>query len=80
MNGSLGIQIRMARAALNWTAAELAERSSVAVNTIRRIEAGETFMSDTAEKLTSTLQSAGVHFLVSDEHGTGIRFKQDSSS
>ena len=78
MNGSLGIQIRMARAALGWTASQLAAKSEVATNTIRRIEHGEAFMSDTADKLVSTLQRAGISFLTADENGPGIRFKMSA--
>ena len=40
-DGLTGTEIRMARAGLRWTTAELAQRSGVGVSTIKRAEASD---------------------------------------
>lgn len=57
-------QIRAARALLNWSQAELADRSGVAAQSIKNIERGVTDPRlTTATTLKRTLESAGVQFV-----------------
>jgi transcriptional regulator with XRE-family HTH domain len=67
-------QIRMARAALDWTAQELADKAGVAVNTIRRIEGGSETMVGTLTKIQSVLEAAGIVFIAENGGGLGVRF------
>ena len=67
-----GAQIRAARAILKWSAADLARKSALGVNTIRRAEMAEKRTSlTTANELAirRALESAGVVFIA--EHGGG---------
>ena len=58
-----GRQIRMARAALDWSLRVTAERAGVHENTVRRIERGENTNPGTLFLLKSTFETAGVTFL-----------------
>ena len=72
-------QIRAARAALRWSASELAKRSEVGTQTVKRFElskgvpAGRT---STLEKLRLTLEAAGIEFIGTPEDGPGIRLRR----
>jgi len=74
-----GAQIRSARALLKWSAQELAEHSSLGVNTIRRAEA-----TDHATSLTNAnvlairrvFESAGVEFIDENGGGAGVRLRK----
>lgn len=55
-------QCRMARAALNWTKAELAEKSSVATNTVLRFEGGGDVRVSSLNAMREALTEAGVTF------------------
>lgn len=71
-------QIRAARAILNWSALQLAERSGVGVATIRRMELAEAVPSSNAQTLDAvrvTIESAGVEFIGSPEDRPGVRLK-----
>jgi ribosome-binding protein aMBF1 (putative translation factor) len=72
-----GRQIRMARAALGWTAAELAHRSGVSASAIQRAEAAggmPTMKSTNLFKLQRALEIGGVQFIDADETGgEGVR-------
>lgn len=71
-----GVQIRMARAALNLSADGLAEKAGVASKTIRRIEASEGLPSSSARtiaQIQSALEAAGIEFIGSPEDAPGIR-------
>ena len=71
------IHLRMARAALNWTLKELADKAEVNMNTISRYETGGSMLSDTLEKIESVLRSEGVIFIEEDEElGPGIRLRR----
>jgi ribosome-binding protein aMBF1 (putative translation factor) len=64
----------MARAALGWTLAELAARTKVHVNTVRRCEAGYESLAGTLQKIENVFRSEGIAFVDEDEHyGPGIR-------
>lgn len=71
-----GSQLRAARGLLNLSVSELAERTGLAVNTIRRAEATNESAPITAANLTllrSTFEKAGVIFIPPDEKGPGVR-------
>jgi transcriptional regulator with XRE-family HTH domain len=74
------LQIRAARALLDWNQQELAERSAVGLATIKRIEAAGTELTGTAKtlfRIQKTLEAAGVIFIdATDEHGPGVRLKR----
>ncbi|WP_210179285.1 hypothetical protein [Bosea sp. WAO] len=61
----------MARAALDWTTADLAAAAVVGVNTVNRFEAGQDARMSSVEKLKVALQSAGVEF-IDDARGEGV--------
>lgn len=72
-----GIHIRMARAALGWSAAETAERSGVSVSTIKRIEAARGFpnvLTSNLQMLQRAFESEGIEFIdaVAPSRGPGI--------
>lgn len=54
---------RMARAALDWSAKTLADKSGVSVRTIMRFEACEPVALETVERLRSALVAGGVLFV-----------------
>jgi len=71
-----GAQIRAARALLKWSAAQLAVRSSLGVNTIRRAEATdeETSLTKANElAIRQAFESAGVEFIDENGGGQGVR-------
>lgn len=74
-------QIKAARAMLDWSQADLAQRSGVSEPTIKRLEASGGDLGgrlDTAQKIVDTLKEAGVLFLdgpYSGEGGPGVRLR-----
>ncbi len=71
-----GSQIRMARAALNWSVRDLAARSQVSASTINRAEASNAMPPTTRanlQLLRATFEAAGVEFLDDTEDAPGIR-------
>ncbi len=69
-------QIRAARALVNWSARELAEKSGLGVATIRRMELAEGVPSSNAQTLDlvrKVMESVGVEFIGSPEDGPGVR-------
>jgi predicted transcriptional regulator len=72
-------QCRMARAALGMTISDLAQRATVAPNTISRFEAGKTMpISSTVTVLQTALESAGVIFIDQNGEGPGVRLRKSS--
>jgi transcriptional regulator with XRE-family HTH domain len=70
-------QLRMARAALNWTVRELEQKSGVGRNTISRYEAGSDVLASSLELLEKTLTDAGIVFFEHDRNfGTGVGQKK----
>ena len=69
-------QIRAARALLNWTVQELAERVGVDRNTIAQIEAGK-YVSDaeTLAVIRRVLEAAGVEF--TNGRWPGVRLRPE---
>jgi transcriptional regulator with XRE-family HTH domain len=74
-----GAQVRMARAFLKWSIADLAEKSGVGISTIQRIEVEDGFPAargGNIDAVYKALVAAGVTFLPEDEAGVGVRGKQ----
>ena len=69
-------QVRMARAALNWTVRDLAEATGLHRNTISNIEIGR-YAGDqaTLAMIENALKRAGVEFIQENGGGPGIRLK-----
>ena len=71
-------QIRAARALLNWSARELADKSKVGVATIRRMELADGIPSSNAQTLDlieKTLEKSGIEFVGSPDDRPGVRLK-----
>ena len=70
-------QVRMARAALNWTVRDLAEASHLHRNTITNIETGK-YAGDAATlaAIELVLQRAGVEFIDENGGGPGVRLRK----
>jgi transcriptional regulator with XRE-family HTH domain len=69
-------QVRMARAALNWSLADLAVASGVHRNTISNFETGR--YGGSAEALAAVraaLEAAGIEFIDQKEAGPGVRLR-----
>lgn len=75
-------QQRMARAALNLTAQDLADAAGVGLSTILRFEREEGNMHpENLERVQAVLEKRGIIFLAPHEvrnGGAGIRFKKKS--
>jgi transcriptional regulator with XRE-family HTH domain len=74
-------QVRMARAALNWTVRDLAEAAKLHRNTITNIETGK-YAGDSAtlEAITTVLSRAGVEFIEENGGGPGVRLRKQRHS
>ncbi len=72
-------QIRMARAALGWSARELAEAADVAQSTIVRYETGKGGLhTSSLKRIEDALASRGLIFLDDGDSrpgGRGVRFR-----
>ena len=58
----LARQCRMARAALEWTVRDLAEKAGVSHDTIVRIEGGQTPKDSTVAKVRAAFEAEGIEF------------------
>lgn len=61
----------MARAALNWSTADLAARAGVGVNTVNRFESGQDARVSSVDKMQTVLTAAGVQFVDNGTVSTG---------
>jgi len=71
-----GIQIRIARHALKWSAKKLADQTGLAVKTIQRIEAVDGISNTTIrtmQLIQHTLEQADIEFIGTPEDRPGIR-------
>lgn len=66
------VQIRMARAALDMSAEDLASKAVVPPDEIEALERGSGGQPEAAAKLRATFETAGVEFLEED----GIRYRE----
>ena len=76
MSNVMSEQIRMARAALDWSIDVLAEKSDVSSRTIKRIEAQVGIPVATEANLRlirETLHAAGIEFIGGAGEGPGVR-------
>jgi transcriptional regulator with XRE-family HTH domain len=64
--------LRQARAALQWTVRDLADKAGVHFNTVSRAENGKTAPGPAVEKIVAALEEHGVEFLP----GGGVRLKE----
>lgn len=71
------VQIRMARAALEWGVRELAAKAGVTANTITRIEKGADAKASTLTAIRRALEAAGIEFTNGDALGVNLRPKAD---
>jgi len=70
-------QVRMARAALNWSLADLASASGVHRNTISNFETGKYAGSDDAlAAIRAALEAAGVELIAENGGGAGVRLRK----
>ena len=70
-------QVRMARAALNWTVRDLAKATSLHRNTITNIETGRyAGESGTLETIAAVLRRAGIEFIDENGGGPGVRLRK----
>lgn len=68
-------QIRMAKAALNWSNPMLAEKTGLHRNTINRAENG-TATRGTLETLKAEFEKAGVTFVPKNGGPAGVRYQE----
>jgi len=67
----------MARAALDWTASQLAEQAGVGVTTVSRFEGGQTTPNRaTLAALQRALEAAGIEFIPENGGGAGVRLRK----
>lgn len=70
-------QVRMARAALNWSLEDLAKAASVHRNTVSNFETEKYAGSDAAiAAIRAALEAAGVEFIAENGGGAGVRLKK----
>ncbi|MBI1207279.1 MAG: helix-turn-helix domain-containing protein [Azospirillum sp.] len=67
------VQVKAARAMLDWTREELAAVTGLAVNTIRNLEAGIVPRSSTSAIIRQAIENAGLEFT----DGEGVRRRND---
>ena len=73
----LPLQVRAARALLDWTRDQLAETSGVPLRTVVRFEQGEgSPQRRTVTALRTTLEAVGVEFL--DGGAPGVRLRENA--
>ena len=74
-------QVKMARAALNWTVRDLAKATGLHRNTINNVEVGR-YAGDpaTLQKIEKVLVSAGVDFIDENGGGPGVRLRKHQRS
>jgi transcriptional regulator with XRE-family HTH domain len=73
-------QVRMARAALNWSVRDLAEAAQIHRNTVSNIETGR-YAGDAATlaAIVGALKRAGVEFIDENGGGPGVRLAKRRS-
>jgi len=73
------VQIKMARAALDWTVRDLAAKSGITANTINRIENGADAKASTLEAIRAAL-APHVEFIPENGGGPGVRLKKSAGN
>lgn len=72
-------QCRAARALLNWTQAELAERVSISAVSIRAFEKGGEMRDSNLKLIRMTFEAAGVTFIPENGGGAGVRLSKQKA-
>jgi transcriptional regulator with XRE-family HTH domain len=73
-----GLQIRCARAALRWTAAQVATAAGVGIQTVKRFEAYDGVppsRSSSLQAIRGAMEAAGIEFIGTPDDGPGIRIR-----
>ncbi len=77
-NTILPDQCRAARALLNWSQADLAERAKVAKQTLADFERGaRTPYARTLVDIRAALEAAGIEFIAPNGGGAGVRWREN---
>ncbi|MEI5680525.1 MULTISPECIES: helix-turn-helix domain-containing protein [unclassified Mesorhizobium] len=74
-------QMRAARALIDWSQGDLAEKTGLALATIKRMEKigpGRS-SADNVQAVKSALESGGVMFIEQNGNGPGVRLRDRSS-
>jgi transcriptional regulator with XRE-family HTH domain len=75
----VGLQMRAARAALNWSIEDLAEKSGVSARTLKRLESvdgiPQSSRVQTLLGVRMALEAAGIEFVGTPDDGPGIRVR-----
>lgn len=66
-------QCRAARALLNWTQADLADRTSISAVSLRAFEKGGEMRDSNRRLVLLTFEAAGVQFIPENGGGAGVR-------
>ena len=72
-------QLKAARALLDWSQEQLAAEAGVSLPTIKRLEAQDGLLggrAETARRIRSTLEAAGVVFIDENGGGPGVRLRK----
>lgn len=70
-------QVRMARAALNWSLTDLAQASGLHRNTVSNFETGRYAGSaEAVAAIRAALEAAGIEFLEPNGGGPGVRLRK----
>ncbi len=72
-------QVKAARAMLGWSQEDLSEKSGVSYPTIARLESEDGTLGgriDTAQKIVTALECAGVIFVEENGEGPGVRLRK----
>jgi DNA-binding XRE family transcriptional regulator len=69
----------MARAALNWTVRDLAEKAGVSHDTIVRIEGGQKLKENTVAKVRAAFEAQHIEFTNGHSAGVRIHFRDGPS-
>ena len=80
-----GGQLRAARGLIEWKQISLAEKSGLALSTIRRMEGERGLLRSSAEnvlKVQQAFEDAGIIFIDAEESvgGPGVRLKEDNQN
>ena len=78
-NGVTGAQLRGGRGLLNMSVIDLAERTGLALNTIRKAEATNDDVpinAANARLIVTKLEAAGIIFLPAGEFGVGVMLRE----
>lgn len=73
------MQCKMARAAVGWGMRDLARMANVSMDTVIRLERGESMKQATVERLRITLATAGIEFDDGDAPGVRLRSQRETA-